>query len=77
MIEASGQVRVQIEVDTNGNVKSAEAVSGSPFLRPAAEEAARKAKFRPRRATGTFELIYTFEPELGEANVELRRQRSK
>jgi TonB family protein len=77
MIEASGQVRVQIEVDTNGNVKSAEAVSGSPFLRPAAAEAARKAKFRPRRATGTFELIYTFEPELGEANVELRRQRSK
>jgi TonB family protein len=44
---AQGKVEVNISVDTNGNVVSAEAVSGHPLLRSAAANAARQAKFPP------------------------------
>ncbi|MBK9153534.1 MAG: TonB family protein [Chloracidobacterium sp.] len=42
-----GLVTVEIELDENGNVTKAKAVSGHQFLRGAAEDAARKSKFRP------------------------------
>jgi len=42
-----GLVTVEIELDLNGNVTSAKAISGHQFLRGAAEDAARKSKFRP------------------------------
>lgn len=64
-IRASGAVNVQITIDERGNVVAANAVSGHPLLRPAAEAAARSSKFRPTllsnepvKATGM--IIYNF-----------------
>lgn len=51
-VGASGAVSVQVLVDENGDVISAEAVSGHPLLRAAAVEAARGAKFSPTRLNG-------------------------
>lgn len=59
-IGASGQVRVQISVDGNGNVVSARAVSGHPLLRSAAENAARQSKMRADAANTTGQLVYNF-----------------
>jgi len=62
---ASGQVIVQISVDENGNVISAQAIGGHQLLRAPAESAARSSKFNPVKiggkavkATGT--LVYNF-----------------
>jgi len=49
---ASGTVFVQVEVDEQGNVTSARAVSGHPLLRASAEAAARQAKFSPTKLSG-------------------------
>ena len=50
--KASGTVVVQVTVDENGNVVSAEAVSGHPLLRAAAVAAARGARFAPTKLSG-------------------------
>jgi TonB family protein len=47
-----GTVAVKVVVDETGSVVSAEAVSGHPLLRPAAEAAARQAKFAPTLLSG-------------------------
>jgi periplasmic protein TonB len=62
---ASGQVRVQITIDENGNVISAHAVSGHPLLQAAAVGAARSSKFTPTKLSGqpvkvTGVIIYNF-----------------
>ncbi|MBC8031298.1 MAG: energy transducer TonB [Pyrinomonadaceae bacterium] len=62
---ASGTVTVQITIDEEGNVISANAVSGHPLLRAAAVTAARAAKFSPTKLSGqavkvTGVLAYTF-----------------
>jgi TonB family protein len=44
---AQGAVQVNVTIDENGNVISAEAVSGHPLLRDAAIEAARQWQFKP------------------------------
>jgi TonB family protein len=49
---ASGQVRVQIVIDENGNVISAAPVSGHPLLQGAATAAARASKFTPTKLSG-------------------------
>lgn|SRR5574341_771676 len=49
---ASGQVKVQIVIDENGNVISAAAVSGHPLLQGAAVAAARASKFTPTKLSG-------------------------
>lgn len=49
---ASGQVRVQIVIDENGNVISATPVSGHPLLQGAAVSAARASKFTPTKLSG-------------------------
>jgi TonB family protein len=49
---AQGTVSVRITVDEDGNVVSAEAVSGHPLLRSAAVEAAHAAKFKPTLLEG-------------------------
>jgi protein TonB len=49
---ASGQVRVQIVIDENGNVISAAPVSGHPLLQGAAVAAARSSKFTPTKLSG-------------------------
>lgn len=51
-VRAQGTVVVQIVVDEDGNVASAQAVSGHQLLRGAGEEAARKAKFEPTTLCG-------------------------
>ena len=62
---ASGEVSVQVTVDENGDVTAASAVRGHPLLRQAAEQAARRAKFKPEVFDGepvavTGVLNYTF-----------------
>jgi protein TonB len=62
---ASGQVRVQITIDENGNVISATPVSGHPLLQGAATAAARASKFTPTKLSGqpvkvTGVIIYNF-----------------
>jgi TonB family protein len=42
-----GKVEVEVEIDTEGNVVSAKAVSGHQMLKGSAEDAAKKSKFRP------------------------------
>lgn len=66
-VKASGAVTVQIVIDEEGNVVSAQAVSGHPLLRAAAESAAREAKFTPTTLSGqptkvSGALVYNFVP---------------
>ncbi|MGD9562763.1 MAG: energy transducer TonB [Pyrinomonadaceae bacterium] len=51
-VRAAGPVSVQVLIDVEGNVISANAVSGHPLLRSAAEVAARGAKFSPTLVDG-------------------------
>lgn len=46
-IRLQGVVSVQVLIDENGNVMSAKAVSGHPFLVPEAQRAAMQARFSP------------------------------
>ena len=64
-VNASGTVNVQVTIDEDGNVTSANAVSGHPLLRSAAVDAARQAKFTPTQLSGqavkvTGVIIYNF-----------------
>lgn len=66
--KASGNVVVQVTVDENGNVISAQAVSGHPLLQAAAVAAARSAKFSPTKLSGqpvkvTGVITYNFASE--------------
>ena len=51
-VRAAGTVAVQVLVDENGEVVSAEVMSGHPLLRSAAVEAARAASFSPTMLKG-------------------------
>ncbi len=67
-VRAGGSVSVQVLVDEQGNVVSANAVSGHPLLRAAAASAARAAKFSPTVLSGqpvkvNGVLTYNFVPE--------------
>lgn len=67
-VRASGAVNVQVTVDETGKVVSANAVSGHPLLRSAAEQAARNAKFAPTILSGkpvkvSGVIVYNFTPE--------------
>lgn len=64
-VRASGSVNVKVVVNVQGNIVSAEAVSGHLLLRSAAVEAAKKAKFRPFTENGkiierTGIIVYNF-----------------
>lgn len=66
-VRAAGAVNVQVLIDENGNVVSANAVSGHPLLRQAAESAARGAKFKPTLLSGQAVkvngvIVYNFVP---------------
>ena len=65
MVNAQGNVDVQVMIDETGRVVSAKAVSGHPLLRNVAEQAARNAKFTPTylskvavKVTGV--IVYNF-----------------
>lgn len=49
---ASGRVTVQVVVNEQGNVISANAISGHPLLQASAVAAARKARFSPTQLSG-------------------------
>lgn len=64
---ASGAITVAVTIDEEGNVISAEAVSGNPLLRASAVEAARASKFNPTLLEGnpvkvTGVIVYNFVP---------------
>lgn len=64
-MRAEGQVTVEVELDEEGNVTSAKAVSGHAMLRNSAEEAAKRSKFKPamidgKPAKATGQIIYNF-----------------
>jgi protein TonB len=64
-IRASGAVNVQVTISESGSVVSANAVSGHPLLRQAAESAARQARFAPTLLSGqpvsvTGVIVYNF-----------------
>ena len=64
-VKAAGRVSVRVLVDEDGKVVSADAVSGHPLLREAAESAARKARFSPTVLSGapievSGTIIYNF-----------------
>lgn len=64
-MHASGEVKVQVLIDEQGNVVSASAISGHPLLRAAAQAAAHQAKFTPTKLSEqavkvTGVIIYNF-----------------
>lgn len=66
-VKAGGAVNVQVTIDEQGNVVSADAISGHALLRSAAVSAARGAKFSPTILEGvpvmvTGVIVYNFVP---------------
>lgn len=66
-VRAGGTVSVQLTIDEDGNVATAEAIAGHPLLRNAAVTAARGAKFSPTTESGkpvrvTGVVVYNFVP---------------
>lgn len=64
-VRAEGQVKVQVLIDEDGNVTSANAVSGHPLLQQAAQAAARSSKFSPttlsdQKVKVTGLIVYNF-----------------
>jgi len=64
-VRASGAVNVQVTIDEDGNVTSANALSGHQLLRAAAEQAARVSKFSPtflsrQKVKVTGVIVYNF-----------------
>ena len=67
-VQASGAVNVQVTIDEQGNVISANAVSGHPLLRASAVQAARASKFSPTLLSGkpvkvTGVIVYNYVSE--------------
>jgi TonB family protein len=66
--KVSGEVRVSVVIDENGNVISATPVSGNPLLQGAAKQAALASKFSPTKVDGRAVkvrgvIIYRFTPQ--------------
>jgi TonB family protein len=64
-VEAQGAVNVKVTIDEEGNVVSAEAVSGHPLLQAAAVQAAQQSTFKPTFLSGqavkvTGVIVYNF-----------------
>ena len=62
---ASGEVQVQVLIDTDGTVIAANAVAGHPLLRAASVTAAKGARFSPTKRNGkpvkvTGIIVYNF-----------------
>lgn len=70
-VRASGAVNVKVSIDEEGNVSSAEAISGHPLLRTAAVNAALLSKFKPALVSGEAVkfvgvVVYNFVPQTNE-----------
>ncbi len=66
-VAASGTVVVQVTIDEEGNIISAQVISGHPLLRQSAVKAAKEAKFAPTFLNGqpvkvSGVLVYNFAP---------------
>ncbi len=66
-VRASGAVNVQVTIDEDGEIVMANAVSGHPLLRQAAERAALESRFSPTTLKGqpvkiTGIIVYNFVP---------------
>ncbi len=66
-VRASGAVNVQVTIDEDGEIIMANAVSGHPLLRQAAEKAAKESRFSPTFLAGqpvkvTGIILYNFVP---------------
>ena len=64
--DEEGEVRIQIAIDDEGNVTSANATAGQPVLKSYCEEVAKRTQFRIFRIDGqavktTGEMVYQFE----------------
>jgi len=64
-VDAQGAVNVKVTIDEEGNVVSAEAVSGHPLLQTAAVQAAQQSTFKPTFLSGqavkvTGVIVYNF-----------------
>jgi TonB family protein len=64
-VEAQGAVNVKVTIDEEGNVVSAEVVSGHPLLQTAAVQAAQQSTFKPTFLSGqavkvTGVIVYNF-----------------
>ncbi len=64
-VDAAGTVNVKVTIDEEGNVVSAEAVSGHPLLQTAAVQAAQQSTFKPTFLSGqavkvTGVIVYNF-----------------
>jgi TonB family protein len=63
----TGVVKVEVNIDDQGEITSSKAVDGPQFLRSAAEDAARRSKFRPAMFDGKpikskGYILYNFSP---------------
>ena len=61
-VNATGTVRLELEVAPNGEVKTVKALGGHPLLIPAAEDAARKWKYEPMKESTTAVVEFKFAP---------------
>jgi TonB family protein len=61
-INASGTVRLEIQIAPTGEVKSVKALGGHPLLIPAAEDAIRKWRYEPASETTTTIVEFRFSP---------------
>jgi len=66
-VRAAGEVQVQVTIDEDGEIVVADAVSGHPLLRQAAEVAAKESRFAPTLLEGqpvivTGIIVYNFVP---------------
>jgi TonB family protein len=64
---ASGAVQVQVTIDEDGEIAAANAISGHPLLRQAAEAASKETRFAPTLLSGkpvkiTGIIVYNFIP---------------
>jgi TonB family protein len=61
-INASGTVRVEVQIAPSGDVKSVKPLGGHPLFIPAAEDAVRKWKYDPAPETTTEVVEFRFAP---------------
>jgi len=61
-VNASGSVRLEIQIAPNGEVRSVKALGGHPLLIPAAEDAIRRWRYEPAPETTTTIVEFRFSP---------------